>query len=217
MITGRQIRAARSLLEWKAEDLAREAGLTRVTVSNLEAGSVQPQEKTISNIISAFDKYGIEFLEGEGVRVRQNEIRVFRGKTGHALFLEHVYSVLKDNGGRIRQFNLSDGKHLPYAGDLAAAHLKKMGEIKNLDARVLVAEGDNNFPAKYCVYRWLDKNGQKLIPFYVYNDYVSMPMITSDHNIETLSIHSKLLADKYSEQFELFWSTSKTPNTIEKN
>jgi transcriptional regulator with XRE-family HTH domain len=108
MITGRQIRAARSLLEWKAEDLARAAGLTRVTVSNLEAGSVQPQEKTIASIVAAFDKHGIEFTDGEGVKVRQNEVRVFSGRMGHKQFLDHVYFILKESGGgRIRQFNLS--------------------------------------------------------------------------------------------------------------
>ena len=211
MITGRQIRAARSLLEWKAEDLARESGLTRVTISNIEAGAVQPQEKTIAGIIGAFDKFGVEFLEDEGVKIRKNEVRVFTGKLGHKQFLDHVYFVLKDTGGRICQFNLSDGAHLPYAGDSADEHLERMNKISNLNARVLVAEGDYSFPAKYCIYRWLDKVGQKLIPFYVYNDFISMPIIKSDHNIETLCIHSKLLAEKYTEQFDLFWVTSLDP------
>ncbi|MDD4615550.1 MAG: helix-turn-helix transcriptional regulator [Alphaproteobacteria bacterium] len=211
MITGRQIRAARSLLEWKAEDLAKAAGLTRVTVSNLEAEAVQPQERTMASITAAFDRHGIEFLDGEGVRLRQHEVRVFTGKAGHKQYLEHVYGVLKSNGGRIRQFNLSDEERFPYAGDAFDEHLRKMEAIHNIDARALIRQGDGNFPAKYCVYRWLDRMGQKLIPFYVYNDYVSLPIIKSDHNIETLSIHSKLLAVKYSQQFDLFWSTSLDP------
>ena len=79
MITGRQVRAARSLLEWKAEDLAREAGLTRVTVSKIESGLVQPQEKTLAAIVGAFDKYGVEFLEDEGVKSsKAPDTRLFR-------------------------------------------------------------------------------------------------------------------------------------------
>jgi transcriptional regulator with XRE-family HTH domain len=211
MITGRQIRAARSLLEWKAEDLAREAGLTRVTVSNLEAETVQPQERTIASIGAAFDKHGIEFTDGEGVKIRQHEVRVFTGKAGHKQYLDHVYNVLKKNGGRIRQFNLSDEERFPYAGDAFDEHLKKMETIGNIDARALVRQGNHNFPAKYCTYRWLEQIGQLLIPFYVYNDYVSLPIVKSDHNIETLSIHSKLLAEKFSQQFELFWEKGGNP------
>lgn len=211
MITGRQIRAARGLLEWRAEDLAREAGLARVSVSNLESESVQPQEKTIASIIAAFDRNGIEFLEGEGVKVRQGEVRIFRGRAGYRQFLDHVYFTLKDNGGRIRQFNLSDEAYLPYGDDYGYEHMKRMETIKNLDARVLTAENDCSFPAKYCKYRWLDKVGQRLVPYYVYNDFLGMLLFTSDHNIEGLCIKSKLLADKYSEQFEMFWAASTAP------
>jgi hypothetical protein len=94
---------------------------------------------------------------------------------------------------------------------LTDEHLKRMEALPNVDARVLVAQGDNSFPGKYCTFRWVDKTGQRLIPFYVYNDYISMPIIKSDHNIETLCIHSKLLAEKYAEQFDLFWESSVDP------
>ncbi len=211
MITGRQIRAARSLLEWKAEDLARESGLTRVTVSNLEAGSVQPQEKTMARIISAFDRFGVEFTEDEGVRIRKNQVRVFTGKEGYKHFLDHIYFIMKD-GGRIRQFNLSDGKNLPHADDYAKIHLERMAQIQNLDAKVLTIEGDYNFPAPYCTYRWLPKANKILMPYYVYSDYIEMPIYRSDHNVEIISICSKQLAERYVEQFELFWETALIPD-----
>src|ERR1700727_1070722 len=125
MITGRQIRAARALLEWHAEDLAQKAGLARVTVSNIEASTVQPQEKTLASIVRVFDQHGIEFLDDDGVRVRKNQARFFTGKAGYRQFLDHIYDTLKD-GGRVRQFNISDGKTLPYAEDYATLHLKRM-------------------------------------------------------------------------------------------
>jgi DNA-binding XRE family transcriptional regulator len=212
MITGRQIRAARSLLEWKADDLAQKAGLTRVTVSKIEADLVQPHEKTIASIIRVFDQHGVEFLEDEGVRIRKNQVRIFTGKAGYKQFLDHIYDALKDGGGRIRQFNVSDGKTLPYAEDYAAAHLERMKKIPNLDACVLTVEGDYNFPATYCTYRWLDKANKILIPYYVYNDYLAQATYKSDHNVEIISIHSKLLAARYVEQFELFWDAGIIPD-----
>lgn len=210
MITGRQVRAARSLLEWKSEDLARESGLTRVTISKIESDLVQPQEKTTAAIMAAFDKYGVEFTEDEGVKIRRHEIRVFSGCSGYRQFLDHIYSVVKD-GGNICQFNASDGVYLPHADEYVPPHLKRMSKIQNLSARVLTVEGDYNFPATYCSYRWLRKSNKVLMPYYVYNDFIEMPIFYSDHNIEVMSIHSKQLAEKYTEQFNLFWDNAIIP------
>jgi transcriptional regulator with XRE-family HTH domain len=210
MITGRQIRAARGLLDWDASVLAEKAGLTRATVGRIEAGYVQPQEKTLASIVRIFDLNGVEFLEDEGLRVRKNQVRVFTGKTGYKQYLDHIYDTMKD-GGRIRQFNVSDSKTLPYAEKYAAVHLERMGLISSLDARVLTAEGDTNFPANYCTYRWLSKANKILIPYYVYNDYLAQAIFRSDHTIEIISIHSKLLAERYVEQFELVWDTATVP------
>jgi transcriptional regulator with XRE-family HTH domain len=214
MITGRQIRAARSLLEWKAEDLAREAGLTRVTISKIESDLVQPQEKTTAGIIAAFDKFGVEFTDDEGVKIRKHEIRVFSGSAGYKQFLDHIYSVVKD-GGNICQFNASDGVYLPHADEFVPAHLKRMSKIQGLNARVLTVEGDYNFPAKHCDYRWLKKSDKVLMPYYVYGEYIEMPLFNSDHNIEVMSVHSKQLAEKFTEQFDLFWENALTPDSKE--
>jgi len=216
IISGRQIRAARSLLEWSADDLASKAGLTRVTVSKIEADIVQPQERTLSNIISVFEKNGVQFLENDGVQMRKQEIRVYSGKAGYRQFLDHVYETLK-NGGRIRQFNLSDANNLGFADDYGRAHLVRMATIDDLDAHVLTMEGDTTFPATYCEYRWLDKADKALAPFYVYNDYLAMPMYESAHKRELLVIHSKLLAERYVEQFEMLWGKAKYPKKARAN
>jgi len=209
-ITGRQIRAARALLEWHAEDLAEKAGLTRATVSNIESNARQPQEKTLASIVRVFDQHGVEFLEDEGVRIRKNQVRFFTGKVGYRQFLDHIYDTVKD-GGRIRQFNVNDGKNLSYADEYAAIHMERMSKIAKLDACVLTLEGDTNFPARYCIYRWLDKTGTSLIPYYVYNDFLAQAIYKSDHNIEVISIRSQLLSDRYVEQFERFWDTAIIP------
>jgi len=215
MITGRQIRAARSLLEWKAEDLAEKAGLTRVTVSKIESNDVQPHEKTIAAIMRAFDQNGIEFLDDEGVRVRKHQIRVFSGKEGYIQFLDHIYDTMKD-GGIIRQFNLSDGNNLAYADEYKTAHLERMSKIQNLDARILTVEGDYNFPAKYCVYRWLRRENKILIPYYLYNDYIAQSVSKTTNHIEVISLRSTLLAEKYTRQFGLFWDDALLPDSPKK-
>ncbi len=212
MITGRQICAARALLRWDAEDLATKAGLSRETVSNIETEKVQPHEKTVAKIIRTFDQHGVELLEDEGVKIRKHQIRVFTGKSDYKQFLDHIYFTMKDFGGRIRQFNISDGKTLPYAEDYASLHLERMGKILGIDARALVVEGDYNFSAPYCTYRWLREENKILIPYYVYGDYLAQVVSASDRSIEVISIHSKLLVERYVEQFDLFWDTALVPD-----
>jgi transcriptional regulator with XRE-family HTH domain len=75
MITPAQCRAARALISWSQEDLAREARIGVVTVHQLEAGISQPRRATIDVIRRALEFAGVEFIDenggGAGVRLRK--------------------------------------------------------------------------------------------------------------------------------------------------
>ena len=210
MISTRQIRAARGLLEWSGKELAHKVGITQATLSKIETDLAHPQERTLSRIAEVLDMHGVEFLDGDGVKMRQQEVRVFSGKTGYRQFLDHVYLTLK-NGGRIRQFNLSDSSNLSFVDDYGQAHLGRMKLIDDLDAKVLTTEGDTHFPASYCTYRWINKDDADLAPFYLYGDNLVLPMYESSHKREWISINSKLLAERYAKQFDKFWANASSP------
>jgi transcriptional regulator with XRE-family HTH domain len=210
MITARQIRAARGLLEWSGDDLAKKASMTRATLSKIESDLVQPQEATVARLAQVLDIAGVEFLDGDGVKMRQQEVRVFSGKVGYRQFLDHIFLTLK-HGGRVRQFNLSDGSNLGFADEYGQAHLTRMGAIDGLDARVLTYEGDLSFPAPYCTYRWIQKDLAEMAPFYLYGDFVTFPMHESSHKREWVSISSKLLTERYARQFDVAWSKASVP------
>jgi predicted transcriptional regulator len=75
MITRAQCRAARALLEWNQQDLARQASVGIVTVHQCESGVSQPRRATLDVIRRAFESAGVEFIEenggGPGVRLRK--------------------------------------------------------------------------------------------------------------------------------------------------
>jgi DNA-binding XRE family transcriptional regulator len=75
VITPSQCRAARGLLEWSQQDLATTAGVSQVTVHQLEAGSTQPRRATLNVIRRAFENAGVEFIDenggGPGARLRK--------------------------------------------------------------------------------------------------------------------------------------------------
>lgn len=75
MLTSEQIRAARALLDWKQEELAKKAGIGLATIQRLERGSgpLMAHVSTAVKIEGALNKAGIVFIErnrdgGIGVR-----------------------------------------------------------------------------------------------------------------------------------------------------
>ncbi len=76
MVTGIQIRAARSALQWSADTLAARAGVASKTIRRLESEQGVPQTTTatLSKIQTALEAAGIEFigtpLDGPGIRIR---------------------------------------------------------------------------------------------------------------------------------------------------
>jgi predicted transcriptional regulator len=68
-----QIRAARSMLGWKQTDLADAAGVSKLTIVEIEKGSSDPRVSTLNRIVKAIEDAGIEFLpeeHGAGLGVR---------------------------------------------------------------------------------------------------------------------------------------------------
>ena len=77
MVSPAQCRAARALLDWNQQELARRARVGIVTVHQLESGLSQPRPATIEVICRAFEAAGVEFIDenggGPGVRLRKRQ------------------------------------------------------------------------------------------------------------------------------------------------
>jgi ribosome-binding protein aMBF1 (putative translation factor) len=76
-LTSPQIRAARGLVRWSAEDLAREAALGLATIRRAE-GAENETSMTVANDLAvrrALESAGVEFIDenggGSGVRLRK--------------------------------------------------------------------------------------------------------------------------------------------------
>jgi predicted transcriptional regulator len=82
MITPAQCRAARGLIGWSQQDLAKNAGVGTVAVHQLESGTSRPRHATFDVVKRAFETAGVEFIDenggGPGVRLRKPA----KGKSG---------------------------------------------------------------------------------------------------------------------------------------
>ena len=80
-LTSPQIRAARGLLRWSAEDLAREAALGLATIRRAESAESETSMTTANDIAvrRALEAAGVEFIDenggGPGVRLRKRTIK----------------------------------------------------------------------------------------------------------------------------------------------
>jgi transcriptional regulator with XRE-family HTH domain len=75
MFHAAQIRAARALLGWRQEQLAKASGVGTATIQRIEksAGPIGGYVSTLMSIQSAFEQAGIRFLDndaGGGIGVR---------------------------------------------------------------------------------------------------------------------------------------------------
>ncbi len=77
VITGAQIRAARALLKWSAQDLAEKAKLSWATLQRMESTDDVPSSNVLNlmRIKSTLESAGVEFINsdsggGPGVRWR---------------------------------------------------------------------------------------------------------------------------------------------------
>lgn len=70
-------RAARGLLDWSQQELAKQAGVGTVTIRELESGKHEPRRSTLYVVLQAFEKAGVEFLHVDGggpdVRLRMSD------------------------------------------------------------------------------------------------------------------------------------------------
>ena len=70
-MTPAQTRAARGLLRWSQDDLATKAEVSVVAIRTFEGEKSSPRRSTLRALRFAFEAAGIEFLDGDGVRVQQ--------------------------------------------------------------------------------------------------------------------------------------------------
>ncbi len=69
-LTRRHCRAARALLDWTAEDLAKRAGVHVVTVHTFESDRHRPRDTTRDALQKALEEAGIEFSNGTAPGVK---------------------------------------------------------------------------------------------------------------------------------------------------
>lgn len=219
-ITGPQLRAARGMLDWTREELAKEAGVSQETIKNIEHGIFRPQESTTDAIVKAFAVRDVVFTDNEGVQVKKDSVIRYEGVDGFKKFMDDVYEEAKKpesrTGGdkQICVSNVDDRFFVKYLGEKLSEHAMRMNALKDVRVRALVKEDDDfKVPnGAYADYRSSGAIVRGAVPFYVYGDKFAILSLGDEKSISIIVISSSVVAKSYRDQFEYLWKNAKHPS-----
>lgn len=191
------IPAARTLLDWSQADLADKAGVSRVTINNVERGEGATSD-TLNAIETTLHRHGV-VIEHDGVRevdllteTLEGEIRYFR------LFDDIFHS------GDECLINGADESKTP------PALVKKVQDLrtKGLKMRHLVCAGDTHLRGPLTEYRYVPQENFTNQVRFVYAG--TLAIFTKD---KILLIRNADIAEAERRQFNLLWSILSQPET----
>ena len=209
MITGRQIRAARALLDWTAGDLAEKSGVTRESISRIEADTVQAREDSVIKIEKAFDDHGIEFLSNEGLRRKNRIIEVFDEADANRRLLDDIYKTMRDIGGEVLIIGVDEADVVEdIERTFLEEHIKRLSR-SNVTERLLIKEGDTNFVGPKNTYRWLPEKYFSPYPLYIYGPKLALGSWAPSSRC--VIIHDEAFAESTRRLFNFVWDHTKSP------
>lgn len=206
MPTGKQVRAARMLAEWDAEDLAKRTGLTSETVFKIERETTNPRPATIDKIIQAFSSVGVEFIGNLGVTKRDDQIVTLSGSDVYTRLLDDVFHTLHRQENPEALFFFVDNSKSP--PEVVASHRR----IRNagIRCRYLCQEHPKrmDFPAED--YRGIPEGFFHNNSAIIYGDkYATMlldPVAGEDQG--AIILRNSHIAAAQRNLFELIWASA---------
>lgn len=204
MPTGKQIRAARMLLEWDADDLAEKSGFTRETIFKIERGVTQPRPTTMDVIVKTFKAAGVEFNGDRGVNLILEDYRLLEGADFYLKLLDEIYYELRGKkDAEVIFIGVDDSVSSP---ETIAANKRLLGA--GIKCRYLCSEEAKKFDYNIEDYRVVPKERFKNSVMISFGDKV---ITLRGHKDEALIIRDKEQAEMLQGLFEIIWAQAQRP------
>ena len=97
IVSAAQVRAARAILDWGQEDLSRASGLSLNTIRKIENGHISPRTSTSSALRRSIEDVGLELLDDDGVKRRDDLVNVYKGMDGYRKFWHQLLMDLRES------------------------------------------------------------------------------------------------------------------------
>lgn len=209
MISGRQIRAARALLDWSQERTGQKAGVSDRTIKKAEdEGGVSPS--MLAKIQSAFEHHGVEFLPSDGVRMREASVSVHDGEHGLMAVWDDIYEtiLLAQDKDILIANNAEPQGYDPEVEAHLAQHIQRLGEIGARE-KIIACEGDDNYQSGLIEYRHVPAEDFEDSPTIIYGDKIALWKYGPP--ARAIVIHDAWFAKSLRKLFGFAWKHARTP------
>lgn len=213
IISREQIKAARAMLDWSQKVLAQKCrDISEPTVKLIETGKVNSTETTLTIIKKTFESAGLEFLQQNGVRFREDIVTIIEKKNKneniYLRLLDDVYYSLEQTGGEVL-IGFADNEKSTENVVQRQLALRKAG----IGMRFLIRNGDKFLRYPLQEYRCLPKGFFINSPTLVYGEKYAVVLLNEIDNTpeKILIIRNPLVADLQRRHFDYFWESGETP------
>ncbi|MDD3183524.1 MAG: helix-turn-helix transcriptional regulator [Alphaproteobacteria bacterium] len=205
MPTGKQVRAARVLAGWEAQDLADKAGLNRETVFKVERGTANPKPETVERIVRTFAEEGIEFTDNEGVRRRPQGVEIFEGPERFEEFYDFLYHHMLEHGGEVCLSVVDEKLLAKYRRnpEVQRQRMRELVKAGRITYSVLVTVGD--FTGDYVAYRQQPAHAAAPTAFYAFGECLALISFPPKNSPHVVVIRSEPLTQAYRQSFHAAW------------
>lgn len=211
LVTPGQIKAARAMLDWSAEELGKRVGVVKTTISAIETGRSNGSVEVLNSIVSTLQSGGIEFQADGGVRPRQNNVLTLEGREGFSAFRDDILSESKNAPLDVCVSNVDERQFDKWgAGSVNENYFAEMKKNKPKQFRILVKENDFHLSAAdYATYRWLPADSFGEISFFIYAQKTAIISFEND-NFQAFIITHPTITSFYRKDFEAMWSQARS-------
>jgi DNA-binding XRE family transcriptional regulator len=145
MISAGQIKAARAILDWSQDQMAVKAGLSPTTIHNLEKSrnleKCQVALRSVLEVRKACEKHGLEFIDGDGVRRRMEEIKVYAGHDSCDRFFDDMLQTAQERDDEIVTVSRSQEMLCQSLGDEGITDPKRLRQLAEVtEVKCLLSE-----------------------------------------------------------------------------
>lgn len=209
MPTGKQIRAARVLVDWAADDLSARIGLSRESIQSIERGDKRPRATTMEKIVRVFNDMGVEFIGDAGVILKDEELVRFTGENAFLKVLDDVVASSRDQTAPEALFACVIDELSPSIVIENYRRLRKEG----IRMRSLVKEGDSYLMGRMEEYRTLPKQFFHNNPMVIYGNKVAFMILNAETKADKMAIilSNPHTASAMRNLFEFIWQHCPQP------
>ncbi len=210
MITIEQIKAARGLLDWTQDDLARAASVSKPLINTIERRIANPKVDSLLQIQKALEKAGVEFTEGPGVKLRSAVLKtqILEGDDGFIRLLHDIFDTLKGTDKELMISGIAEEKYIGM-GERVVKEVRRRNK-HGIRTKLLSCEGDLNFLEPIAHYRWLPRAFFPTTPSYVYDHKYALLLFGPPSKV--VLVENSEIAESHRRQFLAHWAAAKVPD-----